>query len=96
LNRLCRRRGLGLLVTSHALVSLPLLLATATSVELAETLAERLLGDEWDATYRERLRRSYRARAGDVREVFFDMYDLYESRRRDNARGDGASLRRDD
>ncbi len=87
LNRLCRRSGLGLLLTSHCPTSTPELVATSPSAELVVALAARLLGAEWSEPYRARAEASYVARRGNVREVLFDLYDLYESRRaRDDAR----------
>jgi hypothetical protein len=82
LKRTCRRRGLGLLVTAHRDVGLPTLLATATSVALAEDIVRELLGDQGFSLDTEQIAAPWDRHGGNVREVLFDLYDLYEQRRR--------------
>jgi hypothetical protein len=80
----CRQRGLGLLVTSHEEVGLPELTQTYVSPELALAVVERLAPTTPDdriiepAEVVDRLA----ARSGNLREALFDLYDLYEKRRR--------------
>jgi hypothetical protein len=79
----CRRRGAGLLVTAHDDVGLPPLWQTETSAELTQRVVARLLGEsdaEWlDEDHVERLLATHR---GNLREVLFALYDLYEQHRR--------------
>jgi hypothetical protein len=77
LDRLCRRRGYGLLVTAHRSVGMPLVLDTFTTPELAEQLIDRLTHGEARIDRREIAAR-FLAREGNLREVLFDCYDLYE------------------
>jgi hypothetical protein len=120
--RYCRRRGLGLLITSHRPTWLATLFETRPTVELAERVAARLLAVDpagrpdaeclaprvspftallrtappsdtprhaaapLDEDYRARLRQSFAAHRGDVRETLFDLYDFYEARRGSSAR----------
>ena len=79
----CRRRGAGLLVTAHDDVGLPPLWQTETSAELTQRVVARLLGEsdaEWlDEDHVERLLATQR---GNLREVLFALYDLYEQHQR--------------
>ncbi|HEX4143264.1 MAG TPA: hypothetical protein VHY91_06920 [Pirellulales bacterium] len=79
LDRLCQRRGCGLLVTAHRPVGLPLVLETLTTAELAEQLVERLTRDTSPIDRQEVVAR-FAARGGNLREVLFDCYDLYRRR----------------
>jgi len=81
LNRCCRKRGLGLLATSHCPVGLPDLARTLASPGLAEQIVGELLrGRQWPLNAAE-LRECYRRHGGDLRELLFELYDLYEQRR---------------
>ena len=81
LNRCCRKRGLGLLATSHGPVGLPDLARTLASPGLAEQIVGELLrGREWPLSATE-LREGYCRHGGDLRELLFELYDLYEQRR---------------
>ena len=79
----CRRQGLGLLVTAHAPAGLPSLFATTPSPALAERIVQCLLGDKTLPVSREDLHRLYARHGGDLRELLFDLYDVYEQRRRE-------------
>ena len=77
----CRQRRLGLLVTSHEAVRLPVLARTDVPPELAIAVVDRLSPPGPDRTIEpaevvERLA----ARAGNLREALFDLFDLHESR----------------
>ena len=77
----CRRKRIGLVVTTHASVGLPTLLRTSTDLGLAERIVAQLLSEHSVRVTREEIEASYRRRDGNLRELFFDLYDLYESRR---------------
>jgi energy-coupling factor transporter ATP-binding protein EcfA2 len=79
LHRFYRRRKCGLLVTSHRSVGLPLVLETFTTPELAEQLVNRLTHGEARIDRGEIAARLL-ARQGNMRELLFDCYDLYEKR----------------
>jgi len=81
LRRLCRRRKLGLLVTTHRPTGLPDLFRTEIAPELAWDLVEHLLAGLPPLLTPEQLRERLAMRHGNVREVFFDLYDLYELRK---------------
>jgi hypothetical protein len=81
LGRLCRRRGWGLLVTAHASVGLPELCRIAATPELAEKIVGQLLAGRERPFAVEELAEFLRRRQGNLREVLFDLYDLYERRR---------------
>jgi hypothetical protein len=83
--RWVRRRGCGLLVTTHTPENLPLLYRTTTSARLAEQLVLELLEPGDRTINAEDVRQLFALREGDLRETFFDLYDLYEARRRRNA-----------
>jgi len=82
LRRHCRRRGLGLLVTAHRSVGFPQLFRTTTSIALAEQLANRLLGGRPLPLDRAELRQQFDEHQGNLREVFFSLYDAYERGRK--------------
>jgi hypothetical protein len=78
----CRRRGLGLLVTSHAPVGLPELFRVRSDPATVWRLVDELQRSyPYQVTGDEVLQRLAR-HEGNVRETLFDLYDLYESRRR--------------
>jgi len=81
-----RRHGWGLIVTAHGSCGLPLLLRTQPSIELALRLVERLLPTETAPTAapwvdRPLVAESFARHGGDLRELLFDLYDLYEQRK---------------
>lgn len=78
----CRRRGAGLLVTAHRDFGLPQLWRTETTTELAQRVVARLLGESnagWIGG--EQVERLFAEHRGNLREVLFALYDLYEQRR---------------
>ena len=81
LKRLCRRRGCGLLVTAHDSVGLPQLYRTAPTRELAETIVGRLMAGRTPPFTAAEVTDCFVRRGGNLREVLFDLYDLYERRR---------------
>lgn len=79
-----RRQRAGLLVTAHRAVRLPIVHRTQTSVELAQQLVAALVAGDEQAITAADVERCYDEQQGDLREVFFALYDLYERRRRHN------------
>ena len=77
----CRRRKLGLVVTTHAPSGFPPLYCTAASPDLALRLVEHLLGKERHLFGAQEIHEVFHRHGGDLREVLFDLYDRYESRR---------------
>jgi hypothetical protein len=78
--RCCRRRRCGLIVTAHAPVGLPDLFRTSPSFPLVEEVVGRLLQGRpipWSA---KELSDRLEHHQGNVRELLFDLYDLYEDR----------------
>lgn len=89
LNRFCRRRKLGLLVTTHASAGFPDLCRTTASLPLADEIVSQLLGGESLILISpDELKERFTAHQGNMREILFDLYDLYEQRRRHEASGE--------
>jgi hypothetical protein len=82
LRRMCRRRSCGLLVTAHQTVGMPRIHTTSVTPELARQLVDRLLQDQEPLISRREVEDSFERQRGNLREVFFELYDLYEMRRR--------------
>jgi len=80
LRRFCRKRALGLLVTAHSSAGLPDLFRTAPDVATTVRLVEQLVFRDSPISADEICER-FSAHKGDIREVFFDLYDVYERRR---------------
>ena len=82
LKRFCRRREVGLVVTSHKPVGFPELFRTAPTIGLAQQIVGELLqGQQSPFLTPEELAECYGRHGGDLREVLFELYDLYEQRR---------------
>jgi len=81
LKRLCRRRGCGLLVTAHASVGLPQLYRTTPTRHLAETIVGRLMAGRTPPFSVAEVTECFVRHGGNLREVLFDLYDLYERQR---------------
>jgi energy-coupling factor transporter ATP-binding protein EcfA2 len=89
--RFCRRSRKSLLVTSHRSVGLPLLLLATTDSRLVGRLVKDLLdchlgrpNPDWVGAVftSEKIEAVYRANRENVRETFFELYDLYEKNRK--------------
>ena len=78
----CRRRGCGPLVTSHNDCGLPILFTTAPDVLLVERLIACCLPSHEDCITPADIQRAWRRHGANVREVFFELYDLFEARSR--------------
>lgn len=75
----CWRRGWGLLVTTHAHAAwLPVLILLAPTLELLDRLLARLLGRTASEGERELAKLSFQRHGGNLREVWFDLYDRHE------------------
>ncbi len=81
LARACREKRAGLLITCHASQGLPVLLHTVITVELAISLVEQLVPDGCEFVGPVDVRDSFARHGQNVRELLFEMYDLYEQRR---------------
>lgn len=75
LSRLCRVRGLGLLVTAHVSVGLPFLAQTVPTVDLARRIVDQLLGSRASSLDSPVIARFFARHEGNLREMLFDLYD---------------------
>ena len=82
--RWCRRHSVGLLITTHKSFDLPTLFETHASLELAKLLVYRHL-ESLDCAVEiapEEIETRFDACGGNIRELFFSLYDLIEQKRR--------------
>ncbi len=86
LRRHVRRAGAGLLVTSHQPVGLPRLYDTSVSLELAMQLVMELAVAHQGIIEPRHVADAYSATGGNLREMFFKLYDLVEEQRRKGAK----------
>lgn len=77
-----RRHPGGLLVTTHARDALPTLARLAPTLADAERCFDRLTEDRCTPVTLTDLRDAFTRHEGNVREVWFDLYDRHERRRR--------------
>jgi len=83
LRRFCRQHGIGLVVTSHKKVGLPTLLHTEGRLKTTQQIVSQLLENNEDSIIKpDEVARSFEAHNGNVREVLFEMYDIFENRYR--------------
>jgi hypothetical protein len=78
-----RDRQAGLLVTSHAPTGLPTVMVVAPRLEAAEQVVRRLVPDK-QAITSDDVERSFRACDGNIREMLFQLYDVYQARHAEN------------
>jgi hypothetical protein len=81
LARRCRRRGWGLLISCHESLGFPTLCRTRVELNLAQRLVRDLLPPDDRRIGDEEIRAAFQAHAGDMRETFFALYDVYEAGR---------------
>jgi hypothetical protein len=74
----CRRRGAGLLVTSHDPVGLPELCRTTVTPELAAKVVGELFSGQAPPFLLEKASECLARHGGDLRETLMDLYDFYE------------------
>ena len=86
LKRFCRRSGPGLLVTVHAPAGLPELFRTSANLELAQQVVGQLQRGHPAHVTAEDVAERFAQYGDNLRELLFDLYDLYEQRRRDRQR----------
>jgi hypothetical protein len=75
------QRGFGLVVTAHMPVGLPLLYRTTPDYDAACRLVEHLLPQGVELLSQAELEQCYLRHAGNLREMLFELYDMYEQRR---------------
>jgi len=75
----CKRRGVGLLATSHSDVGLATIHSTKTSCETTMQLVRVLLSNSELYLVQNRVHEIFQRCQGNVRETLFNLYDLYES-----------------
>lgn len=77
----CRRRGWGLVAASHRSFGFPLLYRTAVTVELAQAIVGRLMSGRREEISSAEIAEAFARSQGNLREMLFELYDLYEQRR---------------
>ncbi len=80
LQRACRRRRLGLIVTSHVPVGLPDLATTSVDLALARQVVERMQEGHPALITQDDVAAMFAKHNGDLREMLFDLYDVYADR----------------
>ncbi len=97
LTRRCRRLGCGLLVTAHGPVGLPPLYQVTPSLDVVQRVVQRIIQRDVGSLppghsstpsipiTTADVEACYTKRAGDIRETLFDLYNLYERRRRQSS-----------
>jgi hypothetical protein len=81
LKRHCRRCDWGLIVTAHCPTGLPLLFDATASLEQAYRVVEELSKDCEAPIFKQDVAASYARHEGNLREMLFELYDLFEQRR---------------
>jgi hypothetical protein len=82
LTRFCRRAGCGLLVTAHSPLRIPALIHLRPSRALVEQLVAQLAARTCTPIILADVAASHACYGSNVREIFFDLYDRHERRRR--------------
>ena len=82
LQRVCRRQQAGLLVSAHRCVGLPTLWEAAVTTEVACELANDLLVDHPGVIDSQEVAAVLQKHRGNLRDTFFELYDLFEERTR--------------
>lgn len=78
LKRRCRRRGLGLLATSHVSVGLSEIYRTAVTTKLAGRVVALLLNNQTPPPSEAELQACLSRHDGNLREALFELYDVCE------------------
>ncbi len=81
LKRYCRRRHLGLLVTSHADTGLPEIFRTSVSLEMTRQIVEQVMQNQQITIPSNFIADSLARHGGNIRELLFDLYDYFEQQR---------------
>jgi energy-coupling factor transporter ATP-binding protein EcfA2 len=82
IERRCRSRQAGLLVTTHRPLGVPELFSTHTSLEILQQLVQQLQQDHEVQVDSAAIKRCYDRYQGDIRETLFCLYDRYEQQSR--------------
>ena len=82
LKQFCKSHGAGLLVASHRAARLPVIYQTAIDVPRAWRVVERFQDGFPPLVRLSDLVERLTQRHGNIREALFDLYDIYEERRR--------------
>jgi hypothetical protein len=77
----CLFRGWGLLVTAHSDVGFPTLHRTTSNLAVAKKVVEALLVEESARLTPEHIAAAYHEAGGDMREMLFRLFDVWDSRR---------------
>ena len=85
LRRLCRQAQWGLVVSAHRSVGLPTLIRLRPDLELAQKIVSWLLREYPAVLTPEEVASAYQACQGNLREMLFWLYDLWERRDRETA-----------
>ncbi len=78
----CRRINAGLLVTSHEFTRLPTLIELAPNAALISLLVAKLCAEVSSPITSKEVEASLASHGSNVREIFFDLYDRHERKRR--------------
>ena len=81
LNWRCHKVGCGLLVTTHRPFGLPTLYHVVPELETVEEIVRQLQDSHPSAISSDSVSQHFADQSGNVRELFFRLYDLYEKRR---------------
>lgn len=84
LSRRCHRAGAGLMVTSHSPVRVPTLLQLAPDRRLVEQLVAELCAKVSNPVTRADVDASHAIHGSNVRDIFSELYDRHEVRRRES------------
>ncbi len=83
LRRFCRRKRIGLLITSHRSMGFPELHRTYPTPELAQQIVVRLLaGKSCPEPALTDIQAAFDRHGGDIREMLFELYDHFEQQPR--------------
>ena len=77
----CRKTRAGLLITTHRAGNFPTLIALTCPLHTVQNLVTQLLSTDPRLISPDEVSSCYTAHRGNVRDVFFALYDLYEQRR---------------
>ena len=80
-----RRYRLGLLVTTHIPVGLPLLYQTETTPELTQSIVRQLADSDSSGITDADIRAAHDRHSGNLRETLFELYDLFHQRLRNRS-----------
>jgi hypothetical protein len=91
LRRFCRRHRIGLLITAHVSMGFADVARTATGLSQIGEIVEQLVGSDPFKITSAEIAGRFAAREGNIRELLFDLYDVYEERRWRSDAGNGGS-----